>query len=248
MPRAQIKTGQYVSIAQTPASVGERIVAQIIDWILLSFYMWGVLFALIWITDAFSIYILDRYIRGLVVIFALLPSILYFPLCEVLLNGQSLGKRVMKLQVTMLDGSSPTLGAYVMRWVLYPIDTFLTSGLGAVFILFTDNNQRIGDLAAGTVVIKKEDYSHNSFILNDAPYVAPGYEPTYPEAASLSLNQVDLISRTFYTNSPNRDQLIERLASKIQQHLGIERMGMNAADFITTVSNDYHYYAATLDI
>lgn len=247
MPRAQIKTGQYVSIAQTPASVGERIVAQFIDLFIMMIYEISVLVSIMYLNENSPLFSSNLYIT-LIVLVGVLPVTFYHPVCEKVMHGQSVGKRIMKLQVAMLDGSSPTLGAYVTRWAFYPLDVILTSGLGVVFILFTRNNQRMGDLAAGTVVIKKQNYTRDSFLFNDAPYIAPGYVPTYPEAADLTLNQVDLISRTFYTNSPDRDELVERLALKIEQHLGIERMGMSAADFITVVSNDYHYYASTLDL
>lgn len=247
MPRAKIVTGQYVSIAQTPASVGERIVAQLIDMVLLTIYILGFAFIANLLIPIKEI---DSGRWEIIIVYGLiiLPVIFYHPICEIAMHGQSVGKRIMKIEVAMLDGTSPTLGTTIMRWAFYPLDVLFTSGLGVVFILFTKNNQRMGDLAAGSVVIKKANYTRNSYIFNDSPYVAEGYVPTYPEAADLTLNQVDLISRTYYSDSPKRNEMVERLAQKVQEHLGIDRMGMDAATFITVVSNDYHYYASTLDM
>jgi hypothetical protein len=87
----------------------------------------------------------------------MLPALLYFLLCEIFLDGQSIGKRYMNIKVARRDGTPASLGNYVVRWLLRPIDVSLTSGAGAVLtILITGTGQRLGDLAAGTTVVKVE--------------------------------------------------------------------------------------------
>ena len=63
----------------------------------------------------------------------------------------------MNIRVVKLDGS-PSIGSYLLRWLLFIVDGPLTSGLGIFVILLTKNNQRLGDLAAGTMVIKEKNY------------------------------------------------------------------------------------------
>lgn len=235
-----------MSISQTPASIGERIAAYIIDYVFLSF-VYGVItyiFILTQILDFVERLGIEDYVLVLIVLFITLPGLFYHPLCETFNRGQSLGKKIMKIQVKMLDGTTPSIGAYTMRWLFSLIDV---SGIGVLFVLFTTNNQRMGDLAAGTVVLKINKTNNYSYLLTDTHFVTQGYKPTYPEAANLTLNQVELISRTYYTENKNRDELVRQLANKIINHLGIDPMGMDPYTFISVVSNDYHYYASTLD-
>ncbi|MCQ2288799.1 MAG: RDD family protein [Muribaculaceae bacterium] len=242
MASTQIITGQYVTITQTPASVTERMAAQLIDILIITLYTSAMLYMLYLVNISSS---LGKYDVWFYLFVYVLPPLLYQPVCERLNHGQSVGKMIMKTQVIMLDGSTPTLGAYAMRWALYWIDIM---GMGLIFILFNKNNQRMGDLAAGTIVIKKSNPDKVKYLLNDQHFVSNDYKPTYPEAADLTLNQVELISRAFYNDQPNRTEMIVKLALKIQEHLGIDPMGMDPATFISVVSNDYYYYATTLEV
>ena len=133
--------------------------------------------------------------------------------------------------------------------MLYPIDVFLTFGLGVVFILFTEKNQRMGDLAAGTIVIKTNADENSAVSLTDFYYVQNGYLPTYHEASELNLRQIDVISRTLYSRDvANRDNYIGRMALKVQQTLHVlPQPQMTQEQFLQTIINDFHYYASTLD-
>src|SRR5690606_21050190 len=83
------------------------------------------------------------------------PFLLYHPLFEILMNGQSPGKRQMKIKVVSLDGSSPTIGGYLMRWLFRLVEVFMLRGAVAmVTIAANGKGQRLGDIAAGTTVVK----------------------------------------------------------------------------------------------
>lgn len=248
MAQSSIITGQYVELTQTPASVGDRILATIIDYAAMFIYLM-----------ASSIVVMSMYdllqdapdaviITCLVLIY--FPVILYFPLCEIFMRGQSLGKKLMKTRVVMADGTSPTVGSCLLRWILYPIDTFFTGFLGVVFILFGKYRQRLGDLAAGTIVIKTTSNRYDFNSLNDYSYVQPGYMPSFPEAANFSTKQVDVITRTLYNSDPNRRaDLTYRLAVKVQQYLDVQLQSSLPADvFLRIVLNDFYYYSSTIAV
>lgn len=248
MAQSSIITGQYVELTQTPASVGDRLFAALIDYAALMVYgiaasvlFFNILNQLEYVPDVISI-------TCYVIIMS--PVIFYYPAFEIFANGKSLGKMAMKTRVVMVDGSSPTVGSCLLRWILYPIDTFFTGFLGVVFIIFGKHRQRLGDLAAGTIVIKTtyDRYDFNS--LSDYSYVQPGYVPSYPEAANLSSRQVDVITRTLYSSDPiRRNELIYKLAVQVQQFLGVQLTGNMYADvFLTTVLNDFYYYTSTIEV
>ncbi|WP_129112623.1 RDD family protein [Halegenticoccus tardaugens] len=77
----------------------------------------------------------------------------YFVLLEGL-YGQTIGKRLLGVVVVKRDGSPCTMGASVVRNLLRIVDGILNYVVGLVVMLITDERQRIGDLAADTVVVR----------------------------------------------------------------------------------------------
>jgi uncharacterized RDD family membrane protein YckC len=66
-------------------------------------------------------------------------------------DGQTLGKKVMKLRVVRADGRPAGMGEIAVRTILRVIDNYL---VGLIVMLATgERRQRIGDLAAGTIVV-----------------------------------------------------------------------------------------------
>ncbi len=80
----------------------------------------------------------------------------YFVLWELLWDGQTPGKRLLGLRVVHSDGTRLTLTACLVRNLLRPVD-FLPFGygIGLLVLVVTDRSQRLGDLAAGTVVVRE---------------------------------------------------------------------------------------------
>ena len=73
------------------------------------------------------------------------------------LYGYTPGKYLLGLVVVKSDGSNCTVGASILRNLLWIVDALPTANLVAmVLILGTDDNQRVGDLVADTVVVKQQ--------------------------------------------------------------------------------------------
>lgn len=73
------------------------------------------------------------------------------------LYGYTPGKYLLGLVVVKSDGSNCTLGASILRNLLWVVDALPTANLVAiVLILLTDDNQRVGDLVADTIVVKQQ--------------------------------------------------------------------------------------------
>ena len=81
----------------------------------------------------------------------------YFPYFETMWEGQTPGKRALGLRVVTRDGAPPGALVCLVRNLLRPLD-FLPGfyGLGTYTILLSRHAQRLGDLAAGTVVIRED--------------------------------------------------------------------------------------------
>jgi uncharacterized RDD family membrane protein YckC len=100
-------------------------------------------------------------------------------------EGQTLGKKLMKIRVVRADGRPAGMGEIAVRTILRVIDNYL---IGLIVMLATgERRQRIGDLAAGTIVV---DASAPAVVMPPAPalddaepveYEADSYEPDEDE-------------------------------------------------------------------
>ena len=110
MQKIKIQTTQNVAIEFVLAGLGSRILAYLIDSLIVGVYLiavfWGYLSTI------------DSEPSTVILILLFLPSFLYHLLCETLLNGQSVGKRQMNIRAVRLDGSPPGFSAYLPRWLL----------------------------------------------------------------------------------------------------------------------------------
>ena len=237
MADSNILTGQYVRIEQTAASVGDRIVAQLIDWLALFAYE----FLVFWLIDTFVTS--EKWLVIVLIVFVLMPLLFYTLACEVLNHGQSIGKMVMKTRVVKVDGSTPTLGSFLLRWLVFLVDGPMTSYMGLIPIALTKNHQRLGDLAAGTMVIKLQNYKKIQVSLDEYDYMQKNYTPRYPQASDLSLEQIEIIRRTLATNWNDNNLHVMQLSAKVQEKLGIRRAELTDEAFLSRVVRDYQYYA-----
>ena len=79
---------------------------------------------------------------------------LYHVILEIAMHGRTPGKRIAGVRIVGRDGSSPTLGALLTRNVFRLVDSLpVAYGVGLVSTLVTEENVRIGDMAAGTLLI-----------------------------------------------------------------------------------------------
>lgn len=236
MAESDIITGQYVRINQTAASIGERMIARGIDIAIISLYVVAVSISL----SLFTLEYTNLFIFFVCLIY--LPSVFYSFLFELFNNGQSPGKMIMKLRVVHQDGTTPTIGSYFLRWLLFGLDSI--SGIGILTMLLSRHSQRLGDLAAGTIVIKLHDYRKMQVSLDEFEHLSPNYQPVFPEAAELTLNQIDVIQRTLASDyGESRDQRIALLYNKVKALLQLPDTRMQPEQCLYTLVRDYQHYA-----
>ena len=230
--QVSIQTAQNVQIDQDKAGVGNRVLSFAIDILMLSLVSVGI-----------------NYIMSQVGYFdqAWLNILLYFPIffydlyMEILNNGQSVGKMVMNIRVVRLDGASPTIGGYILRWILRPIDVTLGGSIAIISIILSENGQRLGDLAAGTTVIKLKKTEQVSR-LQLVEKMDTDYEPVFPEARNLTDQEVNLIKECLRmkANHMNAKPVI-LMANKVKETLGIESEESDVS-FLYTVLRDHTFY------
>jgi uncharacterized RDD family membrane protein YckC len=151
--RLEVETPDHVILRYDLAGAGNRGFAAVVDFLLASVIAFTANVILQW-AGAFSqgSFFL---IGGLTLIVTLVLIWAYFILLEWLWNGQTIGKRAYRLRVINEDGSPAQFTAVLIRNLLRVVD-FLPAlyGLGVLVIVLSPKSQRLGDLAAGTYVVR----------------------------------------------------------------------------------------------
>lgn len=141
-----VLTPDKVVVTYRLAGLGSRIGAQIIDLLIIAAA--SILFAQV------AVIALGPLGQVLAMVGLSFAPFIYFILMEGLWNGQTIGKKASRLRVRMSDGTPVTFGAAFYRNLLRPADFLPILYLVGFVAMFTnERSQRIGDLAAGTVVV-----------------------------------------------------------------------------------------------
>ncbi|MFP4090803.1 MAG: RDD family protein [Cyclobacteriaceae bacterium] len=228
MQRISVETAQNVSVEYPLAGIGLRIQAFFIDLLIILAY-YGALLLI------FSQLAIEPSTALLVVLG--LPPFLYHLLCEIFMDGQSIGKRQLQIKVVKLDGSAPGIGEYLLRWLLRLVDITLMSGAIAVLsIAISRNDQRLGDLAAGTTVVKIKTGEPLSVFA-----VEENHQATFPEVTRLKDTDIDIIMRVIHTYRESGQLApVQATAGKIKELLQIDS-DLRPLQFLYTVVRDYKH-------
>jgi uncharacterized RDD family membrane protein YckC len=144
--RITIETPEGVSLQLALAGVGSRFAAAVIDWLIQAAIFIALLIVLVQVGDV-----------GLA-IFAVVSFLLLFGYdvaFEVLASGRTPGKRANGLRVVREGGRPITFTASAIRNLIRVIDLLPGTYLvGAISVIVSPRNQRLGDLAAGTLVVR----------------------------------------------------------------------------------------------
>jgi uncharacterized RDD family membrane protein YckC len=171
-----VATPERVAFEYTVAGLGSRFMAQAIDVLLLltvffflsmgalllnSFSGDGRLSLLIWLILSFALFVL------------------YFPVLEGIWGGQTVGKRLLRLRVLGDRGEPVTVTQVAIRNLIRLVD-FLPFfyGIGIITLFIQGGSKRLGDFAAGTVVVRdRERIRLKDLVSEPAPAPVPAEAP-----------------------------------------------------------------------
>lgn len=230
----KILTGQFVRIEQTPAKMSLRFFGFLIDLLIQLAYVFVMFF--------FDEYFHIKMSMSSVILFVMVPALLYQPVCESLSGGQTLGKYLMKIRVVRVDGSSPSVGDFLLRWLLLPVDWIFCAALAAFVMLITPRRQRVGDLAAGTMVIRLNTYDQIRVSLDEFRFVEDGYKPAYQEALNLTEDDANRIAHTLADRSTSRRHRIQQLSRELSTRLHLSEKHPSHEGFLAALLSDYRYF------
>ncbi|MFD1615204.1 RDD family protein [Gelatiniphilus marinus] len=235
MSELQINTTQNVKIKFTAVGAGERLLAFIIDTAIKI----GYLLVLNWTFGAFEN--MDQWSQIAINTVLSFPVMFYTLALESLLEGQTIGKRALKIKVVKIDGYQASLADYVVRWFFRIVDIYIF-GLGFFVIMFSKKQQRLGDMVAGTAVIALKDKVNISHTILEN--LKDDYRPTYPNVIKLSDNDARIIKDTFTVARASKDyQTLIKLRNKLVEVVEIKTIKQKTdIDFIDAILKDYNFY------
>lgn len=191
----------------------------------------------------------------------MLPYMFYHLVCEIMMDGQSVGKMVMGIKVMTQLGGQPSFSQYLIRWLFRIIDfpviiilmlifslldpRFLlmapTAFLGLLCVILTPKSQRIGDLVAGTILIDlKVRTSWQDTVFTE---VENTYQPRYPQVMQLSDRDINTLKSIIETVKRKNDyDLSIKIADRIKSKLKMDSE-QDSLDFLQTLLKDYNYYS-----
>ncbi len=238
MEQFQIETAQNISIDQNTAHLGDRMLAFIIDTLIIIIYyvlmFWFLLALDVEPGDSWAIYLLMS-----------LPAFLYYLLLETFMDGKTIGKSFMQIRVVKLDGTKPSFANYFVRWILRIIDVSLSSGGIAVFtILIRGQGQRVGDIAAGTTVIsEKKRVFLKDTLLRELP---SDYIPKFPQVTLFKDSEMQTIKEVYDGAKRNGNHnVILSLSTRLKKVMDISTE-LKPIEFVDIVIKDYNFYTQQL--
>ncbi|MEN8121071.1 MAG: RDD family protein [Bacteroidota bacterium] len=232
MAQININTSQNVLIIHPTASIGKRMLSQLLDFTILFFYYLTV-----------SILLVSLEINSTATFLVVsLPAVFYSLLMELFFQGQSIGKMALQIRVVKLDGSQPTVINYFTRWILRLIDIPFYGSVAIITIAINGKGQRLGDIAAGTTVINlKKDTLFNNGIYKKLP---PNYELQFPEMEKLAEKDIKIINEVLNHHQQNRNRSTIDMLIKTKDAV-TKKTGINSdlppLVFLKTVIKDYNF-------
>lgn len=254
-----IDTPELVSIEMPLAGIGSRFIALLVDYLI-----WGAGFTVLVLLLSLILPSILAFSRvsgqwavALVIFFLFLVNWGYFTLFEAFWNGCTPGKRVAHIRVIQRSGRAIGLFESMARNLVRYVDQlpgFYAVGVITMFV--TRQHQRLGDLAAGTLVVRdREQPSPRWGETGSRTFTASlfGIASPTPEAQSnlvlpalgiARLSAADLgvlevfFSRRLDMSMETRQLIAQRIAAAIQAKSGLEpTAGVGVETFLEAVAH-----------
>lgn len=230
MKKVSVRTAQNVVIDLRIAPLGNRILSFFIDLTIIGI-------------STLVLAMIFGPVNVNIIYFLPLIFILYTPFSEIFMNGQSLGKKVMRMRVVNVNGKEPQTIDFIIRWVFRLVDIFLTLGsLAVIFVSTTPRGQRLGGILSNTMVISlKEEMKlslHDILEIEDRDSYRPQYSGVYRFSEEDMLTVKTVIDRYQKYHNPAHTHLVQQAAQQVAGVLDISPPD-DEIKFLKTVLRDY---------
>lgn len=239
MRTIDIRTTQNVTISYEIASLRDRILAFVIDLLVLI----GLTIVLSLIGGMIATE--DSDLAELFFLLVVAPSLVFYTFVfESLNNGRTLGKLAMRLKVVKLDGKQLNNYDYLLRWCFRIVDIWFSLGsLAAILNSSSDHGQRLGGLVSNSTVVRISPNFRVTLAEILKINTMENYEPMYPGVRQFREEDMLLIKQSIeryskYKNQAHKEAIFE-LVDVVRQKLGVEEQPKNKIKFLKILIKDY---------
>jgi len=242
--RLEVETPDHVVLRYDLAGAGNRGFAAVVDFVVASLIVFAALMLLSLVSSETGN---ELYTVGgveVIVTFTLIWA--YFILLEWLWNGQTIGKRLYKLRVINEDGSPAGFTAVLIRNLVRLVD-FLPAfyGIGLMVIVLSPKSQRLGDLAAGTYVVRAPRPNVDWFSLRTVTPLGAGAKAETRRMPGEAQRLVrEFVAREANLAPAERARIAALIAAKLRPYT-IEDQELNDIDLIHAIARSLRATADT---
>ena len=239
MSNILITTPQNIELEYELGSIGDRIVAGLIDYAIVIAYI--IIIGMIMAYTSFG-----GSSRQIIFFLISLPIYFYTLVSELIMNGQTVGKKVMNIKVISLNGNQASFSQYLILWLFRVIDIWMTfSLLSIIMIAVNEKCQRLGDIVANTTLIKTTAKT----TIQQTLYVAvaeTNYLATYPDVVHLKDGDIQLLKEVLINIQKSGNTMLALQAMrKIENTLNIKSQH-EPVTFLYAVLSDYNHLAVKI--
>lgn len=250
MNTVNFKSSQYVSVEFPLANAGQRLLAAFLDICIFLVYF---IVALIFLGESI-LFKVNSYNDFFWLLLIKLPWILYNPISEYFMQGQTIGKNIVGIRVVTMTGERPRVKEVFTRWVFKGdflwisvnliILAWFGMGLIAIIVIsISANKQRLADVLSNTLVIQTR--VKNRYSLQDILKIVDvnTHEILYPQVTRFSDDDMMLIKRTIIRlreyPTPNMIKFGQELCDETARLMEIEPVTTKRTEFLQNVLQDY---------
>lgn len=263
MPRIRINTIFNVALDFATAEIPRRVLAYLVDFTLMVLYYVSMKFFIYSNSGGPDDVAFRQNYIGIDLLLISLPLMLYFPVSETLMHGQTIGKKLLDIRVISLNGGEPNLSQYLVRWMfrvfewpfffgytvfsgkglfVYILFTFLLGFIVLIIITISPKNQRLGDLAAHTVVV----FARQVYSVEDTLFVEvkrDNYRVEFPEVVRLSDRDINTIHNVMHRYfKDGKSEVCHKLANRVKAVLQVNT-DKDDIEFLKKLLLDYNFLA-----
>ena len=224
--RYHVATPENIAFTYDIAGIGSRFMAALVDALIYFLISIALALAFSSLTSSVQDPSLESTLTAVYIGISFVLYWGYYILFELIWGGQSPGKRLVKLRVVRLDGTPATAGQIIIRNIARLVDIFPGFyAVGLVVMFLNSQSRRLGDFAAGTLVVREtQQLTLQPIRLNNPPTPSlPNLPaPAMEEAAALPVNRLNrehrqLVREFVVRRGTMSDQQRAKLALQIGQ-------------------------------
>ena len=241
-----IESPEKITFNYTLSEIGTRIAAYMIDSILQGLIVFFIIFLLFLLGISLSSFegLFNSEVGYMLIAFIMIMQFLlkwfYYVFFEVLMEGQTPGKKITGIRVITVNGENLDFGTIVLRNLLRVVDGFPSIPvIGTLIAMIDKKRRRLGDIVAGTMVVNEIYFDLKEPDFEVKFSTAPSNKKSIKVNFQLNENELYILRRFLnerYTMPGEKQNFIaNNLANEIKEKLGIREDINNPIVFIERI-------------